>query len=96
MINYYVQLGAFGEEGRALVLFEEVKAAGIDVRVVRVDGSQFTHVRIGRFADRSGAADLLEALAAQGVNAALVRDDRPELRIRDCTQVFRGGSVENR
>lgn len=83
VMNYYVQLGAFGEESRALVLFEEVKAAGVDVRVVRVEGSQFTHVRVGRFAERSAAVDLLEALAAQGVSAALVRDDRPELLIRD-------------
>ena len=82
-MNYYVQLGAFGEEERALVLFAEVKAAGVDVRVVRVEGSQFTHVRAGRFAERSAAVDLLEELVAQGVNAALVRDERPELLIRD-------------
>jgi cell division septation protein DedD len=83
VMNYYVQLGAFGEEERALVLFEEVKAAGVDVRVVHVEGSQFTHVRVGRFAERSAAVDLLEALAAQGISVALVRDDRPELLIRD-------------
>ena len=82
-MNYYVQLGAFGEEARALVLFEEMKAAGVDVRMVRVEGSQFTHVRAGQFAERPAAVDLLEELTAQGVNAALVRDDRPELLIRD-------------
>jgi cell division septation protein DedD len=83
VMNYYVQLGAFGEEERAIVLFEEVKGAGVDVRVVRVEGSQFTHVRVGRFAERSAAVDLLEELTAQGIGAALVRDDRPESLIRD-------------
>ncbi|MEM7417169.1 MAG: SPOR domain-containing protein, partial [Gemmatimonadota bacterium] len=46
VMNYYVQLGAFGEEERALALFEEVSAAGVEVRVVRVEGSLFTHVRV--------------------------------------------------
>ncbi|MGB1779070.1 MAG: SPOR domain-containing protein, partial [Longimicrobiales bacterium] len=53
-------------------------ARGIDVRVVRVEGSQFTHVRVGRFAERSAAVELLEELTAQGIRAALVRDDRAE------------------
>lgn len=78
VMNYYVQLGAFGEEERARALYEEVRAQGIDVRVVQVEGSRFTHVRVGRFAERAAAVDLLEELTAQGINAALVRDDRPE------------------
>ena len=81
--NYYVQLGAFGEEARALALYEEVRAQGVDVRVVRVEGSRFTHVRVGRFADREEAVELLEELTAQGISAALVRDDRPERPIGD-------------
>lgn len=82
-MNYYVQLGAFGEEERALALFEEVSSAGVDVRVVRVEGSLFTHVRVGRFAERADAVELLEELTEQGISAALVRDDRVEERIRD-------------
>ena len=77
-MNYYVQLGAFAEEERALALFEEVRAGGIDVRVVHVEGSRFTHVRVGRFAERAAAVALLEELTEQGISAALVRDDRPE------------------
>jgi cell division septation protein DedD len=77
-MNYYVQLGAFGEEERAMALYEEVRAQDIDVRVVHVEGSRFTHVRVGRFAERAAAVDLLEELTEQGINAALVRDDRPE------------------
>lgn len=83
VMNYYVQLGAFGEEARALALAEEVTAAGVNVRVVRVAGSRFTHVRVGRFAERAAAVELLEALTDQGISAALVRDDRAEDRIRE-------------
>jgi len=78
VMNYYVQLGAFAEEERALALSEEVREQGVDARVVRVEGSRFTHVRVGRFADRAAAVELLEELTDQGVSAALVRDDRPE------------------
>lgn len=82
VMNYYVQLGAFGEAERAVALYEEVTARGVEARVVRVVGSRFTHVRVGRFADRAAAVELLEELTADGVNAALVRDDRPEELIR--------------
>ncbi len=81
--NYYVQLGAFAEEERAVALYEEVRERGIDVRVVRVEGSRFTHVRVGRFANREDAVSLLEDLTAEGVGAALVRDDRAERPVRD-------------
>lgn len=77
-LNYHVQLGAFADEERAFVLYEEVRADGVDVRVVRVEGSRFTHVRVGRFAERAAAVELLEELTAQGISAALVRDDRAE------------------
>ena len=80
-MNYSVQLGAFVDQDRALALFEEVRARDIDVRLVQVDGSQFTHVRVGRFAQRSAAVDLLEELTALGISAALVRDDREERRV---------------
>jgi len=81
-MNYFVQLGAFADEERALALFDEVKAVGVDVRVVRVEGSRFTHVRVGRFAQRQDAVDRLEELAEAGISAALVRDDRPEQMVR--------------
>lgn len=78
VMNYYVQLGAFADEELAFALYEEVSAAGVDARVVHVEGSQFTHVRVGRFAERAAAVELLEELTEQGVSAALVRDDRVE------------------
>lgn len=82
-MNYCVQLGAFADEERALSLYEEVRAAGVDVRVVRVRGSAFTHVRVGRFAQRAAAVELLDRLAGRGIDAALVRDERAEEPLRD-------------
>lgn len=76
--NYSVQLGAFAEAERARALYESVRAEGVDVRIVRVEGSRFTHVRVGRFALREEAVDTLEELTAMGISAALVRDDRAE------------------
>lgn len=82
-MHYYVQLGAFTEAERAVALHDSVRAEGVDVRVVRVDGSQFIHVRVGRFVEREDAVELLEALTERGISAALVRDDRAETRVRN-------------
>lgn len=81
-MNYSVQLGAFAEPERASALYESTRGQGVDVRLVRVRGSQFVHIRVGRFAQRSAAVELLDDLTARGINAALVRDDRPEELIR--------------
>jgi cell division septation protein DedD len=80
--TYFVQLGAFAEETRAVALFEEMRSAGIDVRIVRVEGSRFLHVRFGRFVERAAAAAELERLTASGISAALVRDERSEQLVR--------------
>lgn len=80
--TYYVQLGAFLEEERAMALYEEVRATGVEVRVVRVEGSRFVHVRFGRFVERADAVEQLERLGQAGVSAALVRDERAEELIR--------------
>ncbi len=81
--NYSVQLGAFGEADRAIAVFEEVVTRGVEARIVRVEGSVFTHVRVGRFVARDDAVAVLEELTEMGINAALVRDDRMETPIRD-------------
>jgi cell division septation protein DedD len=80
--TYFVQLGAFAEETRAVALFDEMRSAGIDVRMVRVEDSPFWHVRFGRFVERAAAAAELERLTTSGVSAALVRDERPEQLVR--------------
>lgn len=76
--SYSVQLGAFAEVERARALYDEVRGEGVEARIVRVQGSNFTHVRVGSFAQRAAAVELLDELTAMGINAALVRDERPE------------------
>lgn len=80
---YSVQLGAFAEEDRAMAVYESARGEGVDVRMVRVQGSPFTHVRLGRFAQRAEAVEVLEELTGMGISAALVRDDRPEEPVRE-------------
>lgn len=76
--GWMVQFGAFSEEGRALALHEDLMDAGLDARLVRVEGSAFWHVRIGRFGNRVDANTQLEAVMEQGFSAAIVRDERAE------------------
>lgn len=78
-MDYSVQLGAFSERERATALYDSIRARGVDVRIVHVEGSEFTHVRVGRFAERTAAVELMDELNAMGIDAALVRDDRPEV-----------------
>ncbi|MDX1492965.1 MAG: SPOR domain-containing protein [Longimicrobiales bacterium] len=55
---YSVQLGAFAEVDRATSVYESARGEGVDARMVRVQGSPFTHVRVGRFAQRADAVEL--------------------------------------
>lgn len=80
--EFSVQLGAFADADRALALLEDVREAGVDVRLVRVVGSRFLHVRVGRFRERPEAAEQLEALERLGFSAAIVRDERTEQAVR--------------
>lgn len=76
--GYSVQLGAFAELGLARSLYDSVRTQGVDARIVRVEGSNFTHVRVGSFVQRASAVELLDELTSMGISAALVRDERPE------------------
>lgn len=80
--EYSVQLGAFMDAARALVLLDQVRDAGVDARMVRVTGSRFVHVRVGSYEERPGAAEQLERLTRMGISAAIVRDDRAEQAVR--------------
>jgi cell division protein FtsN len=73
-----VQFGAFTDQSRAFALHEELVAAGLAARLVRVAGSGFVHVRIGRFSNRADASAQLQQVTARGFTAAIVRDDRAE------------------
>lgn len=75
---FSVQLGAFGEEPRALSVFDDAREAGFEVRLVRVEGSPLLHVRVGSFDERESAQAMFERLARQGLHAAVVRDQRAE------------------
>jgi len=81
-MEWMVQFGAFGDQGRASELFDQLVEQGVAARLVRVTGSGFIHVRIGRFATRAEASMQLEQLEARGIEAAIVRDDRSETPIR--------------
>jgi cell division septation protein DedD len=81
-LDWAVQFGAFTDEDRAFALHQQLVAAGLTARLVRVAGSGFLHVRIGRFATRAEASEQLQRVTAQGYTAAIVRDDRAEEVVR--------------
>lgn len=72
--RYTVQLGAFLEESRAEALRARAAEAGLDVRLVRVEGSRLTHVRVGRFDSSAQASVSFQSVTALGFTAAVVRD----------------------
>jgi cell division protein FtsN len=82
VLDWAVQFGAFTDEDRAFALHQQLVAAGLAARLVRVEGSGFLHVRIGRFATRPEASDQLQRVTAQGFTAAIVRDGRAEEVVR--------------
>jgi cell division septation protein DedD len=75
---WFVQFGAFADEGRAFALHEELVDVGLAARLVSVEGSAFIHVRIGRFETRDQANTQLEQVRARGYTASIVRDERDE------------------
>lgn len=75
---WFVQFGAFADEGRAFALHEELVDSGLAARLVSVEGSAFLHVRIGRFGTREQANTQLEQVQARGYTASIVRDERSE------------------
>lgn len=79
---WFVQFGAFADEGRAFALFQELVDAGLAARLVSVEGSAFLHVRIGRFSTREDANRQLEQVQARGYSASIVRDERAETVVR--------------
>ena len=76
--RYTVQLGAFLDESRAEALLARAAEAGLDVRLVRVEGSRLTHVRVGRFDSSAQASVSFQSVTALGFTAAVVRDARRE------------------
>ena len=76
--RYAVQLGAFLDASRAEALLERATEAGLDVRLVRVEGSRLMHVRVGRFDSSAQAGVSFQSVTALGFTAAVVRDAQNE------------------
>jgi cell division septation protein DedD len=76
--TYSVQLGAFGDPSRARDVQERAVAAGLDARIVRVEGSDLLHVRLGSFTERPPAQEILDRITRLEIEGAVVRDPRPE------------------
>jgi cell division septation protein DedD len=72
--TYTVQLGAFGTRERAEAFAAELRLAGMDVRVVQVEGSPLFRVRTGSFAERAAAEARADELDARGFEAFVSAD----------------------
>jgi hypothetical protein len=72
---YTLQYGAFSTLERARGLAAELEMAGLDVRVVQVEGSPLFRVRGEAFASRAEAGARAEELRSRGFEL-LVSDDR--------------------
>jgi cell division septation protein DedD len=63
---FALQFGAFGQVSSAVSLSEELGRAGLDVRIVRVEGSPLIRVRLGRFGSREDAEAHARELRERG------------------------------
>ena len=80
--RFSVQLGAFAEEERARALYRRANDAGLQARIVRMEGTSLLHVRAGLFDSAGPASELLRRVGGMGFVAALVRDANREERIQ--------------
>lgn len=67
--SYVVQVGAFGEPGKAASLSADLRSRGFTV--FTEEAGAVTRVRVGPFASRSEAERAAERLGAQGLNAVV-------------------------
>lgn len=68
-VSYVVQVGAFGEPGKAASLSADLRGRGFTV--FTEEAGAVTRVRVGPFASRSEAERAAERLGAQGLNAVV-------------------------
>ena len=80
--RFSVQLGAFADDERARSLYRRAVDAGLDARMVRMEGTRLLHVRVGLFDSAGPASELLRRVGGMGFVAALVRDANKEERIQ--------------
>ncbi|TVP43333.1 MAG: hypothetical protein EA350_13885 [Gemmatimonadales bacterium] len=72
--TFAVQFGAFGQVASAASLSRELEGAGLDVRLVRVDGSPLIRVRLGRFPSRAAAESRAAELRERGFEVMVSAD----------------------
>jgi len=71
---FALQFGAFGQVASAVSLSEELGRAGLDVRIVRVEGSPLIRVRLGRFGSREDAEAHARELRERGFDVLVSVD----------------------
>jgi cell division septation protein DedD len=71
---YAVQLGAFSTAERAEDLVRQLRAEGLQVRIVRTDGSDLFRVRLGGFRTRDAASDRAVGIRDMGFEATISSD----------------------
>lgn len=69
-----VQLGAFSGPERARALARRARELGLDVRLVRVEGSELIRLRAGRFPTREAARDLRRRIRGMDLESVIVTD----------------------
>ena len=75
-------LSTNGMEGITGIARLDGEGAGLDVRLVRVQGSRLLHVRVGRFDSSAQASVFFRSVTSRGFTAAVVRDVQQEEPIR--------------
>jgi len=75
---FSIELGAFSTEPPAQTIAAAAIAAGVEVRVVGLPGSDMIHVRTGAFFSQMEAQARALALRLQGLPAAVVADREEE------------------
>jgi len=71
---YAVQLGAFSTVERADELARRLRAEGLQIRIVRTDGSDLYRVRLGGFRTREAASDRAVGIRDMGFEATVSSD----------------------
>jgi len=75
---FTLQLGAFSTADRAGVMAAEARAAGFEVRIVRVEGNDLIRVRHGAFATREEADAHARAFRERGFEVGISTDRERE------------------
>jgi len=78
--RWAVQFGAFSSEARALTLLKDLRGAGLDVRIVQVEGSPLFRVRAGRYETETVAMEEMHRLRSRGMDVTVVSNADRESR----------------